>query len=233
LLKNLDEADAALLAQARLSRDVQQQLFSIRTVPFASLSERLYRILRQTAKELDKRANLEIRGTQVELDRSVLETLVGPLDHLLRNALDHGLENREARRMAGKPETGEITLNIHQQGNEIAIELSDDGAGLDLRGIADKARKLELVPADADPTEARLIECIFAPGFSTAANVTQISGRGVGMDVVRSEIAALGGRVEVATVAGKGTTFTLYLPLTLAIAQTVLVRAGGRLWALP
>ena len=233
LLKNLDEADAALLAQARLSRDVQQQLFSIRTVPFGSLSERLYRILRQTAKELDKRANLEIRGTQVELDRSVLEKLVGPLDHLLRNALDHGLENREARRKAGKPETGEITLNVHQQGNEIAIEISDDGTGLDLRGIADKARKLELVPADADPTEARLIECIFAPGFSTAANVTQISGRGIGMDVVRSEIAALGGRVEVATVAGKGTTFTLYLPLTLAIAQTVLVRAGGRLWALP
>ncbi len=233
LLKNLDEADAALLAQARLSRDVQQQLFSIRTVPFGSLSERLYRILRQTAKELDKRANLEILGTQVELDRSVLEKLVGPLDHLLRNALDHGLEDREARRKAGKPETGEITLNVRQQGNEIAIELSDDGAGLDLAVIADKARKLGLVPPDAEPTEARLIECIFAPGFSTAMNVTQISGRGVGMDVVRSEIAALGGRVEVATAVGKGTTFTLYLPLTLAIAQTVLVRAGGRLWALP
>ncbi len=233
LLKNLDEADAALLAQARLSRDVQQQLFSIRTVPFGSLSERLYRILRQTAKELDKRANLEILGTQVELDRSVLEKLVGPLDHLLRNALDHGLEAREARRQSGKPEIGEITLKVRQQGNEIAIELSDDGAGLDLAGIADKARKLGLVPADADPTEARLIECIFAPGFSTATNVTQISGRGVGMDVVRSEIAALGGRVEVATLSGKGTTFTLFLPLTLAIAQTVLVRAGGRLWALP
>ena len=132
LLKNLDEADAALLAQARLSRDVQQQLFSIRTVPFGSLSERLYRILRQTAKELDKRANLEIRGTQVELDRSVLEKLVGPLEHLLRNALDHGIETREARRNSGKEETGEITLNVRQQGNEIAIELTDDGAGLDL-----------------------------------------------------------------------------------------------------
>jgi chemosensory pili system protein ChpA (sensor histidine kinase/response regulator) len=233
LLKNLDDADAALLAQARLSRDVQQQLFSIRTVPFASLSERLYRILRQTAKELDKRANLEIRGTQVELDRSVLEKLVGPLEHLLRNALDHGIEGRKERRRAGKPETGEITLNVRQQGNEIAIELADDGVGLDFKGIADKARALGLVSTDADPTEARLIECIFTPGFSTAAKVTQISGRGVGMDVVRSDIAALGGRVEVATGTGKGTTFTLYLPLTLAVAQTVLVRAGGRLWAVP
>jgi chemosensory pili system protein ChpA (sensor histidine kinase/response regulator) len=233
LLKNLDEADAALLAQARLSRDVQQQLFSIRTVPFGSLSERLYRILRQTAKELDKRANLEIRGTQVELDRSVLEKLVAPLEHLLRNALDHGVEGREARRKSGKPETGEITLTVRQQNNEIAIEIADDGAGLDLERIADKARTLGLLAPDVEPTEARLTECIFSPGFSTAATVTQISGRGVGMDVVRSDIAALGGRVEVATAAGKGTSFTLFLPLTLAVAQTVLVRAGGRLWALP
>ncbi len=233
LLKNLDEADAALLAQSRLSRDVQQQLFSIRTVPFGSLSERLYRILRQTAKELDKRANLEIRGTQVELDRSVLEKLVGPLEHLLRNALDHGVESREARRKGGKPETGEIALTARQQGNEIAIEIADDGSGINLQRVAEKARALGLIPADGEPTEARLIECIFAPGVSTAAKVTQISGRGVGMDVVRSDIAALGGRVEVATVAGKGTTFTIFLPLTLAVAQTVLVRAGGRLWALP
>ena len=233
LLRNIDDADAALLAQARLSRDVQQQLFSIRTVPFGSLSERLYRILRQTAKELDKRANLEIRGAQVELDRSVSEKLVGPLEHLLRNALDHGIETREQRQQAGKPETGEIVLHVRQQGNEIAIELADDGAGLDFGRIREKARGQGLIPADAERNDAQLIECIFAPGFSTATKVTQISGRGVGMDVVRSDIAALGGRVDVSTVQGKGTTFTLYLPLTLAIVQTVLVRAAGRLWALP
>jgi chemosensory pili system protein ChpA (sensor histidine kinase/response regulator) len=233
LLRNIDDADAALLAQARLSRDVQQQLFSIRTVPFGSLSERLYRIMRQTAKELDKRANLEIRGTQVELDRSVLEKLVGPLEHLLRNALDHGIESRESRTKQGKSETGEIQLTVRQQGNEIAIEIADDGAGLDYERIKAKALALGLLTGEAEPTEARLVECIFAPGFSTAANITQISGRGVGMDVVRSEIAGLGGRVEVSTVRHKGTTFTLYLPLTLAVAQTVLVRAGGRVWALP
>ncbi len=233
LLRNIDDADAALLAQARLSRDVQQQLFSIRTVPFGSLSERLYRIMRQTAKELDKRANLEIRGTQVELDRSVLEKLVGPLEHLLRNALDHGIESREERLKRGKPETGEITVTVRQQGNEIAIEIADDGAGLDFNRIREKAQALGLITSDAQPTEAQLTESIFAPGLSTAAKVTQISGRGVGTDVVRSDIAALGGRVDVATTRGRGTTFLLYLPLTLAIAQTVLVRAGGRLWALP
>jgi len=233
LLRNIDDADAALLAQARLSRDVQQQLFSIRTVPFGSLSERLYRIVRQVAKDLDKRVNLEIRGTKVELDRSVLEKLVGPLEHLLRNALDHGIEARAERSKAGKPETGEIALNVRQQGNEIAIEISDDGAGLDFARIRDQARASGLIGTEGEPTEARLMECIFEPGFSTAAKVTQLSGRGVGMDVVRTDIAALGGRVDVATVPGKGSTFTLYLPLTLAVAQTVLVRAGGRLWALP
>ncbi len=233
LLRNLDDADAALVAQARLSRDVQQQLFSIRTVPFGSLSDRLYRILRRLARELDKRANLEIRGAQVELDRAVLEKLVGPLEHLLRNALDHGLETGERRLAAGKPETGEIALNVRQVGNEIAIELADDGCGLDLEGIRAKAVTLGRLAPDAQPSPGQLIEFIFQAGFSTARAVTQVSGRGIGMDVVRSEIAALGGRIEVTTNPGRGTTFLIYLPLTLAVAQAVLVRAGGRLWALP
>jgi len=233
LLKNLDDANAALLAQARYSRDIQQQLFSIRTVPFGSLSERLYRILRQMAKELDKRANLEIRGVQVELDRSVLEKLVGPLEHLLRNALDHGIEPRAVRAAAGKSETGELALTVRQVGNEIAIALSDDGAGLDLDQIRARAVAQNRIAADAVPGDAQLIDCIFQAGFSTATRVTAVSGRGIGMDVVRSEVAALGGRVEVATRRGEGTTFVFYLPLTLAVAQAVLVRAGGRLWALP
>ncbi len=233
LLKNLDDADAALLAQARLSREVQQRLFSIRTVPFGSLSERLYRILRATAKELDKRANLEIHGAQVELDRSVLEKLVGPLEHLLRNALDHGVESRDARKAAGKSETGEIALTVRQVGNEVVIELADDGAGIDYARVAERARNTGLLTGEETPSEAQLAEFLFAPGFSTASKVTQISGRGIGMDVVRSEIGALGGRVEVSSSKGAGTRFVLTLPLTLAVAQAVLVRAGARLWALP
>jgi chemosensory pili system protein ChpA (sensor histidine kinase/response regulator) len=233
LLRNLDDADAALLAQARLSREVQQRLFAIRTVPFGSLSERLYRIMRTTARELDKRANLEIHGAQTELDRSVLEKLAGPLEHLLRNSIDHGLESREGRRKAGKAETGEISLTVKQVGNEILIELADVGAGIDLARVRERARSAGLIPQDGEPTAQQLIECLFQPGFSTATKVTQISGRGIGMDVVRSEIVALGGRVEVQTESGKGSQFNLYLPLTLAVAQAVLVRAGGRLWALP
>ena len=233
LLKNLDDADAALIAQARLSRDVQQRLFAIRTVPFNSLSERLYRILRKTARELDKRANLEIHGGQTELDRSVLEKLVGPLEHLLRNALDHGIETRKARVTAGKSETGEIELTVRQVGNEIAIELSDDGHGIDFERVRERAVALGLLGAESEPTIHQLVEFLFNPGFTTAAEVTQISGRGIGMDVVRNEIIALGGRVDVHTQPGKGTRFNLFLPLTLAVAQSVLVRAGGRMWAIP
>ncbi len=233
LLRNLDDADAALLAQARMSRDVQQRLFAIRTVPFGSLSERLYRVLRNTARELDKRANLEINGTQVELDRSVLEKLVGPLEHLLRNALDHGIESREARRAAGKSETGEIALTVRQVGNEVVIDLADDGAGIDYERVRERAVSQGLLSSTATPTEAQLAELLFAAGFSTATRVTQISGRGIGMDVVRSEIGALGGRVEITSARGAGTRFVMTLPLTLAVAQAVMVRAGGRLWALP
>ncbi len=233
LLKNLDDADVALLQQARLSRDVQQRLLAIRTVPFNSLTERLYRTLRKTARELGKRANLEINGAQTELDRSVLEKLAGPLEHLLRNALDHGIESRDERLAAGKQETGEIQVTVRQAGNEIAIELSDDGRGIDFGRVRELAVAAGLVAADAEPTEQQLIECLFQPGFSTAHELTQISGRGIGMDVVRNEIVSLGGRVDVHSEPGKGTRFNLFLPLTLAVAQAVLVRALDRLWALP
>ncbi|MDR0247283.1 MAG: Hpt domain-containing protein [Burkholderiales bacterium] len=234
LLAHLDTANIALLSQARLSRDVQQALFSVRTVPFSSVTERLYRILRMLSKELQKRANLEIEGAHHGLDRAVLEKLVGPLEHLLRNALAHGIEPPETRRAAGKPETGEITIAVRQLGNEIVIAFSDDGIGLDLKEIRKVAIEKGLLQEDETVNDAKLFELILEPGFSTSKKVTQVSGRGLGTDIVRNEVISLGGRVEVSSVSGHGTTFTLYLPLTVAVAQAVLIRGTqNRSWAIP
>ncbi|MCL2297886.1 MAG: Hpt domain-containing protein [Proteobacteria bacterium] len=234
LLAHLDKTSIALLSQARVSRDVQQALFSVRTVPFSSVTERLYRILRMLSKELQKRANLEIEGAHHGLDRAVLERLVGPLEHLLRNALAHGIEPPEARRAAGKPETGEITIAVRQIGNEIVIAFSDDGMGLDPETIRNVAIEKGLLSKDETVSEAKLFELILEPGFTTSKKVTQVSGRGLGTDIVRNEVVSLGGRVEVSSVAGRGATFTLYLPLTVAVAQTVLIRGTqNRSWAIP
>ncbi len=233
LLKNLDDANAALVAQARLNRSLQQSLMSVRMVPFSSQSERLYRLVRQTAKEVGKRANLELQGGQVELDRSVLEKILPPLEHMLRNAVAHGLESRDRRLAAGKEEIGEISLSLAQEGNEIILSLADDGAGLDLERIRAKAEAAGLIAPGEAVDEQRLVNFIFHSGFSTATEVSQVAGRGVGMDVVKTEVTGLGGRVEVFTEPGRGTTFRLYLPLTLAVTQTVLVKVGERLFAIP
>jgi len=233
LVNTVDETEKALLAQARLNRDLQQDLMRVRMVPFGSLQERLYRIVRQTAKEVGKRANLDIKGTQVELDRSVLERITGPFEHLLRNAITHGIETPEARRAAGKAPIGEIRLELTQEGNEVQLTLADDGAGLNIDLIREKAVEKGLMEPHAVLSEAEIAEFIFHPGFSTAAEVSQVAGRGVGMDVVRNEVAALGGRVEMRFTRGQGTRFTTYLPLTLAVTQTVLVRAGNKTYAIP
>ncbi|MDE2585004.1 MAG: Hpt domain-containing protein, partial [Betaproteobacteria bacterium] len=168
LLKNLDEANAAIVAQARLNRELQQELMSVRMVPFSSQAERLYRIVRQTAKEMDKRANLDIAGGQVELDRGLLDKMVAPLEHMLRNSVAHGLESREGRLTAGKPEIGEINLTVAQEGNEVIITLADDGTGLDLERIRAKAIAKGLLVESEEADAARLAEFIFTPGFSTA-----------------------------------------------------------------
>ncbi len=233
LVNTVDETDAALLAQARLNRDLQQDLMRVRMVPFGSLSERLYRVVRQTAKEVGKRANLDIKGTQVELDRSVLERITGPFEHLLRNAVTHGIERPEARRAAGKAEIGEIQLELRQEGNEVQLSLADDGGGLDIERIRAKATEKGLIGPGVTRSDAEIADFIFQAGFSTATEVSQVAGRGVGMDVVRNEIAALGGRVEMRFTRGQGTRFTIYLPLTLAVTQTVLVRAGSKTYAIP
>ncbi|MBU3695712.1 Hpt domain-containing protein [Dechloromonas sp.] len=233
LLKNLDDANAAILAQSRLNRGLQQELMGVRMVPFASQSERLYRIVRQTAKDVGKRANLDIFGGQLDIDRSVLDKMMAPLEHMLRNAVTHGIESRADRLAAGKPETGEIGFKLVQEGNEIILSMSDDGKGLDLARIRARAEAMGLLAAGQVAEAATLYDFIFQPGFSTAGELTQVSGRGVGMDVVKTEVTALGGRIEIVSEAGKGTTFRLYLPLTLAVTQTLLVRAGTQVYALP
>ncbi|MBT9612402.1 MAG: Hpt domain-containing protein [Burkholderiales bacterium] len=233
LLKNLDEAEAALIAQGRLNRELQQGLMRIRMVPLSNITERLHRIVRQTAKDVGKKAALKIEGESVELDRSVLEKMTAPFEHLLRNAVAHGIETDHDREIAGKAEIGGIVLRARQEGNEVALIIRDDGGGIDLDRVRAKAVEQGLIGANDDIPAAKLTELIFQAGFSTASEVTQVSGRGVGMDVVRNEIASLGGRIEVDSDKGQGTTFTIYLPLTLAVTQVVTVSAGENQFALP
>ena len=233
LIRSIDGATGDLTQQARMTRDLQRDLMRVRMVPFNSVSERLFRVARQGAKETDKRVNLDIRGGGVEMDRSVLERMAAPFEHLLRNAIVHGIESRERRVEHGKGETGELLVQVSQQGNEVVLEFSDDGAGLDLERIRAKARSVGLLAEDQVISDAEASNLIFQPGFSTADTLTELAGRGVGMDIVLSEAQALGGRVETFTEAGKGSRFTIRLPLTLAVTQVVLISAGGRTHAVP
>jgi chemosensory pili system protein ChpA (sensor histidine kinase/response regulator) len=233
LTRSVDTAHSDLTQQARLTRDLQRDLMRVRMVPFASISERLFRVARQSAKDVDKRVNLDIRGSNVELDRSVLERMAAPFEHLLRNAIAHGVESREARAAAGKSETGELLVQVAQEGNEVVIAFSDDGGGLDLARIKAKAISVGLLDKDEQITDVQIADLIFEPGFSTAEALTELSGRGVGMDVVQSEAQSLGGRVDLHSEPGKGSRFTIRLPLTLAVTQVVVLAAGGKTYALP
>jgi chemosensory pili system protein ChpA (sensor histidine kinase/response regulator) len=233
LVKVADDTDAALAAQARLNRELQQDLMRIRMVPVGSIADRLHRVVRQASKELGKRANLEIRGANVEVDRSVLERMTGPFEHLLRNAITHGLELPALRAGRGKPELGEISLDVRQKGNEVVLTLADDGGGLDLERIRARAQGQGLLAPGESRSDQELADLIFVPGFSTADKVTELAGRGVGMDVVKNEVSALSGRIELSGTPGSGTRFTIRLPLTTAVTQSVLVRLGVRTYALP
>jgi len=233
LLKNIDEAAAAMSAQARLNRELHQGLMNVRMVPFSSTRERLYRIVRQTGKELGKRANLELYGGAVELDRGVLEKMAAPFEHLLRNAIVHGLESEPLRIQSGKDPIGEIRLNLRQESNEVVFEFGDDGAGLDLDALREKATVMGLLKPDDALGDEQLAQLIFVSGISTSTGVTEVAGRGIGMDVVRSEITALGGRIDVSSQRGHGTQFIIHLPLTLAVTQTLMVRSGNDIYAVP
>ncbi len=233
LTKTTQQAQLDLAAQARLNRSLQEDLLRMRMVPFGSITERLYRVCRQTGKEMDKRVSLDIQGTDVDVDRQVLERMAGPLEHLLRNAVVHGIESESGRRAVGKDGVGQLQVQVRREGRQVVIVCKDDGQGLDMRQIRVKAESLGLVAADAEVTDDILQQWIFEPGFSTASQVTELAGRGIGMDVVRAEAEHLGGRVSLHSTAGQGTQFEIRLPLTLAVSQVVLVKAGKRTYALP
>jgi chemosensory pili system protein ChpA (sensor histidine kinase/response regulator) len=227
LQRTLETTEDELAAQARLTRDLQDDLLRTRMVEFEGLSERLYRVVRLAAKETGKQVRLDIVGGAIEVDRGVLDRMTASFEHLLRNCVTHGIEPPEQRTAAGKDSVGTIVVGLHQEGNEVAIEFRDDGAGLNLRRIRERAVAMGLIRPDEQPSDADLANLIFTPGFSTAESVTELAGRGVGMDVVRSDVNAMGGRIETATAAGQGTSFKLVLPLTTAVTQIVMLRCGN------
>ncbi len=233
LTRTLQLTEDDLAAQARLARDLQDDLLRTRMVEFESLSDRLYRVARQAAKETHKQVRLDIVGGSIEVDRGVLERMGGAFEHLLRNCVTHGIEMPDERERQGKDPAGQITVSVHHEGNEVSVDFRDDGAGLNLQRIRERGVAAGLVAADAQPTDAELANLIFTPGFSTADSVTELAGRGVGMDVVRNDVNALGGRIETSSAAGQGTNFKLVLPLTTAVTQVVMLRAGASTVAVP
>ncbi|MEW6313890.1 MAG: Hpt domain-containing protein [Pseudomonadota bacterium] len=233
LLKNVVAADAALAQQGHVMRDLQQGLLHLRLAPFASLTERLQRVVRQSAQECERQARLEIRGGDVELECGLLDRLAAPLEHLLRNAVVHGIEAAPVRAAHGKAAEGTVRIEIGYQGDEAVLTLADDGAGLDHAAILDKARQLGLVAADSVLSEQQIEELIFLPGVSTAQKVTPLSGRGIGMNAVKTGVALMNGCIEVTTRPGLGTTVTLRLPLSVPVVQAALVRIGAAVYALP
>jgi chemosensory pili system protein ChpA (sensor histidine kinase/response regulator) len=233
LQRTLQGTEDELAAQARLTRELQDDLLRTRMVEFESLADRLYRTVRQAAKETTKQVRLDIVGGGIEIDRGVLERMAGSFEHLLRNSVAHGVELPAARQQAGKDTSGLVSITVAQSGNEVAVEVADDGAGLDLPRIRQRGIERGLLPPDGTATDAELAQLIFAPGFSTADTVTELAGRGVGMDVVRSEVNAMGGRIETHSETGRGSRFRLLLPLTTAVTQVVMLRCGDVQVAVP
>jgi chemosensory pili system protein ChpA (sensor histidine kinase/response regulator) len=233
LQRNVAAGEDELAAQSRLTRELQDDLLRSRMVEFESIGERLHRVVRQAARESGKQVQLEIQGHGIDLDRGVLERLIGAFEHLLRNSVVHGIEAPEQRTAAGKPLLGTIRIKLSQEGNQVLIAFSDDGAGLNLDRIRDKALRQGLIAEGHQPSDAELVQLIYAPGFSTASTVTEMAGRGVGMDVVRAEVNTLGGYVMTRTQSGKGSEFDLRVPLTTALTQVVLLRCGELQVAVP
>lgn len=227
------QSETLLLQQSRVSSDLQEGLMRTRMVPFESLVPRLRRILRQTAAELGKKAQLKVEGTQGEMDRTVLERMTAPFEHMLRNSLAHGIELPDVRRVRGKSEEGAVSIRVSREATEVLIQVTDDGAGMNRDAIRRKAIERGLMNPDAQLSDRDIYQFVLEAGFSTAAEVSKVAGRGVGMDVVASEVKQLGGSLEMDSDPGKGTRITIRLPFTLAVAQAVLVRLGDSSYAIP
>ena len=233
LLQNLSaDTEGLLVQQGRTTTELQDQLMRTRMVPFDQHGSRLARLVRQTAKDQGKLAELAIVGSG-DLDRQVLEKMLPPFEHMLRNAVIHGLESPADREVLGKPPAGTIRIAIRREGAEVVIDIGDDGRGLDVSAILRKAIELGFVSREATLTDEEAMQFILRSGFSTADQLTQAAGRGIGMDVVANQVAKLGGTLAIASQRGKGTTFTLRLPFTLAVTQALIVRAAHELYALP
>lgn len=227
------DAETLLLQQARVNTELQEGLMRTRMVPFERLLPRLRRLVRQMSSELGKKVELTIGNAEGEVDRSVLQRMLAPLEHMLRNAVDHGIETAQQRRAAGKPVTGTVHLELSREGSEIAILLSDDGAGIDLEGVRHKALELGLLDAQSELTDQEVMQLVLHAGFTTAEHVTQVSGRGVGMDVVNSSIKELGGSIRVESQPGQGSSFHIRLPFTVSVNRALMVMAGDDSYAVP
>jgi chemosensory pili system protein ChpA (sensor histidine kinase/response regulator) len=227
------DMETLLVQQSRINTELQEGLMRSRMVPFSRMVPRLRRVVRQISGELNKKVDFRLDNVEGELDRTVLERMVAPLEHMLRNAVDHGIESTQEREKYGKSKRGTVRLNLSRQGGEIVIALSDDGGGINLAAVKNKAIERGLMEADAELTDREIMQFILQAGFSTADSVTQISGRGVGMDVVSSEIKQLGGSMEIESVEGKGTQFIVRLPFTVSVNRALMVNVGGDSYAIP
>jgi chemosensory pili system protein ChpA (sensor histidine kinase/response regulator) len=234
LLENLTrEAQNLLLQQSRVVTEMQNGLMRTRMVPFQRHVQRLSRLVRQVATDTGKRAELVVVGASGELDRQVLDRMLPPFEHMLRNSVVHGIETPQERLELGKPENGTIKVGLHREGAEMVIVLEDDGRGIDVNAVRERAKARGLLHAGRVLSDEEALQLILEPGFSTASAITQHAGRGVGMDVVVTEIKKLGGALFTESQPGKGVKFTIRLPFTLAITQALIVRTGEELYALP
>lgn len=224
---------AGLAALARHTRDLQDMVMGIRMLPIGQVFQRFPRVVHDLEAKLGKKVRLQLVGEHTEVDKTVMEKIGDPLTHLVRNAIDHGLETPERRLAAGKDETGLLQLEAFHRGGNVVVEISDDGAGLNRPAILAKALERGIISSGEGLSDAAIDELIFQPGFSTVAHATDLSGRGVGMDVVRKNVAALGGVVKVRSQTGKGSAFTIVLPLTLAIIEGLVARVAGERYILP